>query len=106
MFVVYIIDTGYKYYTGMTSERRLPERIQEHLDRRKSGYLTKWHRNRPRKPVYIEILGHDCYECALIREEKVKNLTPEKKKELIKYERNHLIKINIKFAKLKKIILK
>lgn len=105
-YLIYIIDTTAKYYTGMSSERRLPERIQEHINRIKSNYLKKFHHNRPKKPVFVERLKHEGYNLATKREKEIKRISKSSRKELIKSDKNDLIECKIVFGKVKHVILR
>lgn len=103
---IYMIDTSMKFYTGLTSERRLPDRIQEHIDRRKSNYMRRFHYNRPKKPVFVERLKVHDMELAEKRARKIKNISKPAKRELVKSDKNDLIDCKIRFGKVKYVILR
>jgi len=62
------------YYTGMTGD--IVRRYNEHLQKRRSQFLSKSLPNSIKKLVYVERLtGQDAYYSALEQEKKVKKYT-------------------------------
>lgn len=106
MFVVYMIDTGSVYYTGFSSLNRLSNRLQEHINMIGSKYMERNHRDHPKKPVYVEILGHNCYTCGLEREKQIKALSHDDKTDLVFSDKNDLLMADVNFGRVRRILLK
>ena len=88
------------FYTGQTND--ILERFREHLHGVNSKFLNDYFKDARKNLVYVDYVFGNEYD-AMAEEFRIKNLSVDKKKELIKSSSNKLVSYTpIKFIILKK----